>query len=276
MKQFYQGSATIAFFAGSSRKRDSTPTCHRSLNAKRERIALKNSEKMIPIPYANGKERACLPGRGGQKNGIARCATIRSFIPSHHSMMRRIAPLAGATFFLIALGLTAASAQQVPPPDGSPPLIAPLPPGCTLKISDIDGEGPGGTMFINSFSWGESNTTVGGIGVGKVQMQDFHFTKLVDKASPKLFLAVASGQHFKNTVLTCRNSSDPPQEYLRWTFTDVLMSAFQHGGNGTERPTESLSLNFAKIEFQYRPQNPDGSLGTAVKEGWDLKKNVKG
>ena len=29
-------------------------------------------------------------------------------------------------------------------------------------------------------------------------------------------------------------------------------------------PTDSVSFNFAKIEVEYRPQNPDGSFGAAV------------
>jgi hypothetical protein len=28
------------------------------------------------------------------------------------------------------------------------------------------------------------------------------------------------------------------------------------------RPTESIALDFSKLEFDYRPTKPDGSLGT--------------
>jgi type VI secretion system secreted protein Hcp len=40
-------------------------------------------------------------------------------------------------------------------------------------------------------------------------------------------------------------------------------------------PTDTISINFAKIEFEYKPQLPDGTLGSAVTAGWDLKKNKK-
>jgi len=36
---------------------------------------------------------------------------------------------------------------------------------------------------------------------------------------------------------------------------------------------ESISLNFAKIEFEYKEQKADGTLGGAVKAGYDLKAN---
>ena len=38
-------------------------------------------------------------------------------------------------------------------------------------------------------------------------------------------------------------------------------------------PTDSVSFNFAKIEVEYRPQKPDGSLGAAVQFRYDLKAN---
>jgi type VI secretion system secreted protein Hcp len=40
-------------------------------------------------------------------------------------------------------------------------------------------------------------------------------------------------------------------------------------------PTDQISLNFAKIETEYKAQKSDGSLDSAVKAGYDLKKNLK-
>ncbi len=38
---------------------------------------------------------------------------------------------------------------------------------------------------------------------------------------------------------------------------------------------DQCSLNFAKIEFSYSPQKPDGSLDAAVIAAWDVKANRK-
>jgi type VI secretion system secreted protein Hcp len=47
----------------------------------------------------------------------------------------------------------------------------------------------------------------GGGGAGKVSMQDFHFVMRTNKASPKLMLACASGQHIKEAALSsCRKA----------------------------------------------------------------------
>jgi type VI protein secretion system component Hcp len=40
-----------------------------------------------------------------------------------------------------------------------------------------------------------------------------------------------------------------------------------------EAPTDQVSLRFTKIEMEYTPVKPDGSLGAPIKEGWDLAMN---
>jgi type VI secretion system secreted protein Hcp len=154
-----------------------------------------------------------------------------------------------------------------------------------LKIQGIDGESADdkhkGEIDLESFSWGEvqSGTAArgGGAGGGKVQMHDFSFVMKVNKSSPKLFLACASGEHIPQVILTCRKAGGRQEEYLKVTFSDVLVSSFQTGGTATSDivPTDQISLNFSKIEFEYKEQKPDGTLGGAIKAGYDLKLNKK-
>jgi type VI secretion system secreted protein Hcp len=114
----------------------------------------------------------------------------------------------------------------------------------------------------------------GGAGAGKVSMQDFHFVMRTNKASPKLFLACASGQHLKSAVLTARKAGKDQQEYLVYKFYDLLISSYQTGGSeGSDTPIDQVSFNFAKIESSYKPQDATGKLGTAVTAGWDVKAN---
>jgi type VI secretion system secreted protein Hcp len=153
-----------------------------------------------------------------------------------------------------------------------------------LKIEGVDGEATDskhkGEIDIQSWSWGETQVGAeaygGGGGAGKVSMQDFNFTMRVNKASPKLFLACATGEHIKKAVLTCRKAGKDQQEYLKVTFTDLLISSYQTGGSaGDIVPMDSISFNFAKIEWEYKEQKPDGTLGAAAKAGYDLKLNKK-
>jgi type VI secretion system secreted protein Hcp len=151
-----------------------------------------------------------------------------------------------------------------------------------LKIDGIEGESPDakhkGEIEIMSFSWGATQTgsfaSGGGGGAGKVSMQDFHFTQKMHKGSPKLMLACANGEHIKKAVLTCRKAGKEQQEYLKVTFSDILVASYQSGGNGGDPlPLEQISLNFAKVEFEYKEQKADGTLAGAIKTGYDLKLN---
>lgn len=152
-----------------------------------------------------------------------------------------------------------------------------------LKIEGIPGESADakhkGEIDLQSFSWGATNSgsmaVGGGGGAGKVSMQDFHFVMKINKASPKLMLACATGEHIKKAVLICRKAGKDQQEYLKVTFGDILISSYQTGGSsgGDPIPMEQISLNFAKVEFEYKEQKPDGTLAGPIKAGYDLKSN---
>jgi type VI secretion system secreted protein Hcp len=149
-----------------------------------------------------------------------------------------------------------------------------------LKIDGIPGESADdkhkAEIDVMSWSWGESQTGTmsvgGGGGAGKVNMQDFNFMMNVNKATPKLILACASGEHIKKAVLTCRKAGKTQQEFLLYTFSDILVASYQTSGS-SEVPTESVSLNYTKMEVEYKAQKPDGGLDGGIKAGWDLKAN---
>jgi type VI secretion system secreted protein Hcp len=154
-----------------------------------------------------------------------------------------------------------------------------------LEIDGIKGESRDDkhkdTLEIESFSWGANNTgsaaSGGGGGAGKVSFQDIHFTTRVNKASPILMLACATGQHIKKAVLFVRKQGGDQQEYYTVTMSDLLVSSYMSGGSaGSEaQPVDQFSLNFSQIKFEYKPQKPDGSLDSAVSAGYDLKANKK-
>lgn len=154
-----------------------------------------------------------------------------------------------------------------------------------LDIEGVEGEAQdhkyGGKIAVLSWSWGETNSGGGGFGTGhgsgKVSMQDFSFTMRMSKATPILMQACASGKHFAKAELTCRKAGEKPVEYLKVTFTDVMISSYQSGasGGGDEFPIESLSFNFTKVEMNYIPQKKDGSPDNPVKGSWNVKSNQK-
>ena len=154
-----------------------------------------------------------------------------------------------------------------------------------IKMDGIQGESKDakhkGEIDLESFSWGETSTAGAGrgsgAGAGKVAIQDLHFVSRVNKASPVLMLACATGKHIKEATLTARKAGKGQQEFLIFKFTDVLISSYQVGGSeGADVPIDQVSFRFAKLSYEYKPQKADGSLDAAVKAVWDVKAGKAG
>jgi len=97
----------------------------------------------------------------------------------------------------------------------------------------------------------------------------------VSQASPQLFLASAEGRHIETAFLTCRKAGrSPQQEFLKYTLSDVLVVSYHTDGQAEDSvPVDEVSLTYAQIKVEYRPQRADGSLGAPITAGWNLKTN---
>jgi type VI secretion system secreted protein Hcp len=153
-----------------------------------------------------------------------------------------------------------------------------------LKVDGIPGESTDakhkGEIEALAFSWGVSqtgsSTPGGGGGAGKAIFEDLLVVARTSKASPKLWLACASGQHLKTAVLSCRRSSGKAQvDFLKITLSDVSISSYEIDGSDEELPLDQIALAFARIETEYVPVDAAGKAQPPVKAGWDLKKNAK-
>ena len=49
-----------------------------------------------------------------------------------------------------------------------------------------------------------------------------------------------------------------------------------HGGSTDQPGSEVVTLAFAKIDLEYRPQKPDGTLDAGIHFKYDLKANKEG
>jgi type VI secretion system secreted protein Hcp len=153
-----------------------------------------------------------------------------------------------------------------------------------LKIEGVDGESTSekhkGEIEILSYSWGVSqqgggSVGGGGAGAGKATFQDFTFVKNMGRSSPLLFVKAATGEHIKEVVLTGEVAGKRGQKFMEIKMSDVLISSYQQAGRDGGVPTDSFSLNLAKIEFKYYPADKSGALGGPVAGGWDLKQNME-
>jgi type VI secretion system secreted protein Hcp len=153
-----------------------------------------------------------------------------------------------------------------------------------LKIGDIKGESLDDKhkdeIEVLSFSWGVTNSGPmsggGGGGAGKATFHDLSIVHNLDKASPLLLKACATGTHIKDAIITHRKAGKGQQEYLIVKLSDVIITGVTHGGAASQPISENVTLAFAKVDLGYKPQKPDGSLDAGIHFKYDLKSNKDG
>ena len=134
---------------------------------------------------------------------------------------------------------------------------------------------------VLSWTWGLSQSGTmaqgGGGGAGKASFQDLNFIHHVDMASPLLMRACATGEHTRDATITVRKSGEGAQEYLVIKMTDVLVTSVSTSVSGEGGDAvEAIALAFAKVDLEYKPQKPDGSLAAGIHFKYDLKANTVG
>jgi type VI secretion system secreted protein Hcp len=152
------------------------------------------------------------------------------------------------------------------------------------KIGDIKGESLDAKhkdeIEILSFSWGVTNSgsaaAGSGAGSGKATFQDLVVVHNIDKASPDLMRACATGTHLKEATITHRKAGKGQQEFLVVKMNDVIITGVTHGNATGQQSSETVSLAFAKVDLEYKPQKPDGSLDASIHFKYDLKANKEG
>jgi type VI secretion system secreted protein Hcp len=153
------------------------------------------------------------------------------------------------------------------------------------KIGDIKGESLDdkhkNEVEVLSWSWGVqqsgSMSHGGGGGEGKASFNDFNFTHHVDKASPVLMKACATGEHIKEATITVRKAGKGQQEYLIIKMNDVLITSVNPSGSGDGAGTaESVAMQCSKVDLEYKPQKQDGSLDAGIHFKYDIKGNKEG
>jgi type VI secretion system secreted protein Hcp len=157
-----------------------------------------------------------------------------------------------------------------------------------LKINGVPGESSDDLhkewIEVLSYSLGvdqpktASASSHGSLSAERANFHDFHVVKALDKASPKLFVACASGQHFPDATLEICRAGGDKQPFMEYKLTDVIVTSLRPGGTGKGEsvPLEEVSLSYGKIEWKYTQTKVAGGKGSGnVAAGWDLKTNKK-
>lgn len=135
---------------------------------------------------------------------------------------------------------------------------------------DSNDERHKGELVIDSFSWGERRN----VKDKAPGMEDFIFTMPISKASPKLFLYGAGGSIIPKAVFSVRLKGSN-QDFLKWTFTNALITSYKTVGNTHgDGIADQVTFAFDRLQMEYKPVLPDGTLGEAVTAGFDRRANT--
>ena len=156
-----------------------------------------------------------------------------------------------------------------------------------IKGPDLKGESQDDqfkeSIHIDSWSWTGTNSSMhhvgAGGGAGKVMHGDLQCQKYLDKASIILFDKLNCGDHFKEAILHCRKKTGnegKALEFLKITMKHVTVSNVSLGGHGNATAiSESLSLSYEEVKFEYTEQKSDGNKGAVVQAGWNCAQNKR-
>jgi type VI secretion system secreted protein Hcp len=149
---------------------------------------------------------------------------------------------------------------------------------------------------VLSYEQGIDNPLVhgigGGVASGRATFSDVRFRKPLDRSTPLLMVACASGQRIADARFAfVRASSGGQQEFCRVTLTDVVITALtQTAGDDAQYPLsfdaldtgasahgilDILSLAYSTIVWEYTPISKSGKAEPLVTTGWDRASNAK-
>ncbi len=157
-------------------------------------------------------------------------------------------------------------------------------PSIFLKLDGIPGESTddlhADEIEILSISHNMANAgtvrTGGGSGASKAILYDIRLVKFADRATPRLVKHVATGQHIPEAKITVMRTGESALEFYVINLESVLVTSLASSASvESGRVTETISLNFGKIEIIYTPTKEDGSGDATVEFCFDVAVNVE-
>lgn len=140
---------------------------------------------------------------------------------------------------------------------------------------DVTAEGHEAWIEVNSFQWGVGRGISSPTGASADRessapsVSEIVVTKPSDLASPKLLNEALQGEGVKVEIDFCKTDAGVLEVYMKYTLEDAMISGYSLSSGG-DRPTESLSLNFTKVEYKNIPTGDTAATGEPETVTYDL------
>jgi len=133
-----------------------------------------------------------------------------------------------------------------------------------------------GWIELNSLQWGVGRSI--SMATGSVadqspsvpQFSEIVVTKDNDATSYQLLQQALQGKGVPVVIDFVRtDGGGNTVVYLELTLTNGMVSGHSHSSGG-DAPSESLTLSYTAIQYQFTPTNADGTMGTPAGVSYDL------
>jgi type VI secretion system secreted protein Hcp len=136
---------------------------------------------------------------------------------------------------------------------------------------DVTEEKHTGWIELNSFQWGVGrgiSSPTGGSGdreASAPSVSEIVVTKATDASSTAVVNEALQGEGQKVIIDFCKTDKGNLEVYMTYTLENTMISGYSISSGG-DRPSESLSLNFTKIEYKFTPMGAgnEGASPTSV------------
>ncbi|MBS0644707.1 MAG: type VI secretion system tube protein Hcp [Acetobacteraceae bacterium] len=140
---------------------------------------------------------------------------------------------------------------------------------------DVTAEGYKDWIEVNSFQWGVGRGISSPIGASADRessapsVSEIVVTKALDTATGALLTEAYQGEGVEVVIEFTKTDAGQLEKYLTYTLSDTMISGYSISSGG-DRPTESISLNFAKIECAPQKADKDGKVTSADAVTYDI------
>lgn len=153
-------------------------------------------------------------------------------------------------------------------------------------FADAPGESPavGHEDWIELLSWTWSVTATqgpgggSGGGAGRPDPSALIWEHVFDAAAPRLLGSVASSRRIPKAELhvTRGGGHGGRDAWLIVKMQDLRITSVATTGTAEGDVEQTVGMEFGSVRFEYRRQQPDGSLGTPVTFDWDIRQGTVG
>ncbi len=156
-----------------------------------------------------------------------------------------------------------------------------------IKYGDIKGDvtaeghkGTDGWVEVNSFQFGIGRGISSPTGGGSDRessapsVSEIVVTKPMDKSSYRWMEESLWGEGVAVQIDFCKTDKDKLEVYASYKLENCMVSGYSVSSGG-DRPSESLSLNFTKILYEFHEMKSKNEKGDSPKAGWDIAEAKK-